>query len=279
MRHLLGLGVIATLLLAASAPAIAKHYRFRGAHPIAARFGGGYCQLELPHYHGYAPDRAPLYDHSGGVYVFTGDPTPFGYEGPTHKFYGHHPILIDGGEPVFCYINGPHVHSFEAPESPDYKIEGGVTFYVGPFPPAYVRGKYRAPAIAAEYREYPNFRPVVEVTPPPEWHGEVYVAGPSVEVSAPGIEVRGPSVVVAPPPPPMPPPPPRVVVRGPSVHVSHPGVVVSPPGVYVAPPGVYVAPPPPPHVRVVAPGPPPPPGVVVYEEEHDRGRHKGHYKR
>jgi hypothetical protein len=75
-----------------------------------------------------------------------------------------------------------------------------------------------------------SFRPTIEVAPPPEWHGEIYVAAPSVEVRAPGffappvpgvsVEVRGPGFVA--------PPPPRVEVRG-GVEMRG-GMVVGPPG-------------------------------------------------
>jgi hypothetical protein len=257
-----------------AARAEAKHVRFLGPHPVVSRYGGGYCYIEAPHLHVYAPDRAALYQQVGDDYVFTGDPTPFGYEGDKHSYYGPHPVVVVGApQPVYCVIQGPHFHPYEAPESPEYKIKDGVAFYVAPIPPAYVKPA-RVKVVNAEYRPYVSFRPTVEVAPPPEWHGEVYVAGPSVEVRAPGVFVA-------------PPPPPRV-----SVEVRAPGVFVAPPA-----PHVVVAPPAP-HVIVGAPAPhvyvgAPAPGVVVGAPgpvyvgggvehrgkwHHDNGRHNGWYK-
>jgi hypothetical protein len=258
----------------------AKHVRFLGPHPVAAKYGGGYCYIEAPHLHVYAPDRPTLYQQVNDEYVFTGDPTPFGYDGDKHPFYGRHPMMVEGAtEPVYCVIEGPHFHPWAAPSSPDYKITKGVAFYVGPpIPEVYVK-PHRVKMVNAEYRPYATFRPTVEVAPPPEWHGEVYVAGPSVEVRAPGVfvppppnvavEVSAPGVVVAPPMPP------RVVVGGPHVVVGMPAphvVIGAPAPVLVAPPGVVVG----------APGP-----VVVEHrghwerheekrwEHHDNGKHKG----
>ena len=68
--------------------------------------------------HVYAPDRPNLYQQVGDEYVFAGDPTPFGYEGERHPFYGHHPVIVDGSaEPVYCLIDGPHFHSYAAPST------------------------------------------------------------------------------------------------------------------------------------------------------------------
>jgi hypothetical protein len=266
----------AVAALTASAEA-AKQVHFRGPHPISAKHGGGYCYIEAPHLHVYGPDRPNLYQQVGDEYVFTGDPTPFGYDGERHPFYGHHPVVVaDAPEPVFCLIDGPHFHAWAAPPSPEYRMEKGVAFYVAPIPQAYVRPA-RVRVVNAEYRPYVSFRPTVEVAPPPEWHGEVWVAGPSVEVRAPGVYVA-------------PPPPPHV-----AVEVRAPGVFVAPPppphvAVEVRGPGVFVAPPAPRAVVVGAPGP----VFVGGRVEHrgawheggghgdgghwDNGRHRGWHK-
>jgi hypothetical protein len=266
-------------------PAEARHVRFAGPHPIAARFGGGFCYIETPHIHIYAPDHAALFQQVGDEYVFTGDPTPFGYQGEKHPFYGHHPVVTVEGEPVYCFIDGPHFHAYAPPEGDEYKIKNGVAFYVGPFSPVYVKMRpHRVRVVNAEYRPYVSFRPTVEVVPPPEWHGDVYVAGPSVEVSAPNVVVAAPrpAFVVEPPHPHV------------SVEVSAPGVFVAAPAphVYVAPPAphVYIAPPAP-RVYVAPPAPVfVSPGVRVRHERdededehrghehHDNGRHRGWYK-
>src|SRR5262249_6076345 len=160
------------------------------------------------------PDHPGLYQQVGEMEVFTGDPTPFGYEGDRHPFYGHHPVVSVNGEPVYCFIDGPHVHPFAAPDGADYKMTGGVAFYIGPFRRSYATIRPpREKVVTAEYRPYATFRPVIEVQPPPEWHGEVWVAPPAIEVRAPGV-----------------------VMGAPGVAVSAPGVVVNAPGVVVAPP-------------------------------------------
>src|SRR5205823_5026560 len=104
----------------------AKPLRFLGPHPVAASQGGGYCYIEFPHFHAYAPDHGTLYAHVDGGLVFAGDPTPFGYEGPNFRFYGHHPI--PGHPDVYCYLDGPHFHPFEPPPE-GYKVQGDVAFY------------------------------------------------------------------------------------------------------------------------------------------------------
>ncbi len=291
---ILALGLVALI----AAPAAAKHVRFMGPHPIAAKFGGGYCYIEAPHVHLYAPDRPALYGEVDGNFVFTGDPTPFGYDGPKFTFYGHHPIA--GAPGVYCYLDGPHYHPYAPPETPEYKVEKGVAFYVGPYDPVYFREKpHKVKLVQAEYRPYVAVRTTGEVAPPPEWRGEVWVAPPTVEVGAPGVVVAppAPQVVVAPPAP-------QVVVAPPAPHVyvapPAPHVYVAPPAphVYVAPPAPHVvvgAPPPVvvgvprPHGAVVVGAPAPvvvgAPGVVVHErghgewkEHHDHGKHKGWYK-
>ena len=207
------------------ARAEAAQVRYLGPHPIAAKHGGGYCYIEAPHLHLYGPDHPNLYQQVDGEYVFAADPTPFGYDGEKHPFYGHHPIVVEGAsEPVYCLIEGPHFHPYPAPSTPEYTQKNGVAFYVAPIPEVYVK-PHRVKLVNAEYRPYVAFRPTIEVAPPPEWHGEVYVAGPALEVHGPGVF--------------MPPGPPGV-----SVEVHGPGVFV----------------PPAPHVVVGVPGPP---GVVV----------------
>jgi hypothetical protein len=290
--------LIVVVLLASLAARVAeaRHVHFAGPHPVAAKYGGGFCYIETPHMHIYAPDHQALYQEVGDQYVFTGDPTPFGYDGEKYKYYGNHPVASVNGDLVYCYINGPHFHAYEPP-SDGYKMKSGVAFYVGPFTPGYVKMRpQRVKMVNNEYRPYAQYRPVVEVQPPSEWQGEVYVAPPAVEISAPGVAVAAPGVVVNAPGPPT------VVVNAPP-----PPVIVAPPGprlrVVAPPPPVFVAPAP--HVRVYAPGPPgivvapprpvivaPAPGVVVtpgvvverrehheeHWEHHDNGKHKGWYK-
>ena len=218
------------LLLAVLAPARSEAHEshFLGPHPVAAKYGGGFCLIEAPHMHVYPPDHPNLYQRVGDQLVFTADPTPFGYEGDKHAFYGNHPVTMVDGETVICYIDGPHYHSFAAPDVPDYETKKGVAFYVGAFPPAYVKLRpTRARVVNAEYRPYVTLRPTIEVAPPERWHGEVWVAPPAVGFVAPGVVVGGPSVGF----------------RGPDIEVSSPGVTVfapPPPGIYIGGPSVEV---------------------------------------
>jgi hypothetical protein len=276
--------LIALPVLALARPAEARAHHFLGPHPIAAKLGGGYCYIEAPHMHIYAPDHPALYQQVDDQWVFTADPTPFGYEGERHPFYGHHPVTIVDGRPVYCYLDGPHYHPF-APPDDGYRMKDGVAFYVGPYAPEYTEYRpHRVKLVNAAYRPYVAFRPTVVVAPPPEWHGEVYVAPPAVEVQAPGVYVERPHV---------------------SVEVNAPGVFVPPaPHVVVGVPPPIVVAPPAPHVVIGAPPPivvgAPAPRVVVgapgavwvgegrrhhgddddddQGRHHDNGRHEGWYK-
>jgi hypothetical protein len=263
----------ALLVLLSARPAFAKHVRFFGPHPIAAQYGGGYCYIEAPHVHIYAPDHQALYHPVDGGYQFVGDPSPFGYDGPKYSFYGPHPV--PGAPDVYCYLEGPHSHPYEVPVGPDYRVTDGVAFYIGAPSPVFLRDRpHRERQWAAEYRPMPAWRPTVQVTPPPEWHGTVYVEPPPAAVVvgapvAPAIVVGAPiapTVVVAPPRP-------AVIVAAP----RPPSIVVGVP----APPTVVIGAPAP-AVIVGAPRP-----VDVRERgddddqghwHHDNGWHKGWYK-
>src|SRR5207253_509792 len=118
--------------------------------------------------------------------------------------------------------------------------------------PDYYRERpHRQKQFTTVYRPYVVQRPAVTAAPPPEWHGEVWVAPPTATVE---VDV--------------PPPPTMLVPAPPSVEVRAGVVVPAPPSVTVRA-GTYV--PPPPAVRVVVPPPPrvhvlvgaPPPPVIV----------------
>lgn len=230
--------------------------RYMGPHPVAARPNGGYCYIDVPHSHDYGPDRPALYQQVGDNYVFTGDPTPFGYDGQKTVFYGHHPVPVApspdpvvpvAASPTFCFIKGPHNHDYPQPAGPGYKTQNDVVFYVGPIPPEVARLRpQQEQAVEVEYRPYVAQRPKVVVTPPPEWAGVVWVPPPVTTVVAPH-----PAVVVAPQP--------AVVVA------PQPTVVVAPPRpVVVAPAPIIVA---------------PTPGIIMmHGHGHGHGWGKGHFK-
>ena len=137
MTRKLWLWSLVSLLLAAPSvasqpnvpPALQRKSRYLGAHPIT-NVVNGYCQIDVPHTHGYSPDKPALYQRVGEDYVFTGDPVPFGYDGQKTVFYGHHPVpvhveALPGSvppPPTFCFLKGPHFHEYPvAHEAPGYK--------------------------------------------------------------------------------------------------------------------------------------------------------------
>ena len=256
-RKLWPWSLLSLLLLAAPSvasqpnvpPALQRKSRYLGAHPIT-NVVNGYCQIDVPHTHGYSPDKPALYQRVGEDYVFTGDPVPFGYDGQKTVFYGHHPVpvhveALPGSvppPPTFCFLKGPHFHEYPvAHEAPGYKVQNDVVFYVGPIPPEVARARPQVEkAIEVEYRPYVAQRPKVIVTPPPEWQGTVWVEPPPQVVVAPS----NPTVVVAP---------------------SNPTVVVAAPA-----PAVVVAPPAP--VFIGVPG-----AVIMHGHGHGHGHGKGHF--
>jgi hypothetical protein len=165
---------------------VAAPTRFVGPHPVAERAGGGYCYIEAPHLHSYAPDHPIFYHPTSTGYAFIGDPTPFGYSGERHIFYGNHPVTFDVDMPVFCFIEGPHYHAFAPTRGDDYDVVDGIAFYVGPLPVAYVDERAsRWKAINDEFLPFARFRPVVNVVVPPhEWRGRIY--------TPPGLKVQLP---------------------------------------------------------------------------------------
>jgi hypothetical protein len=226
-------------------PGAAKN-RFVGAHPLAGNPGTGYCYIDVPHVHDFAPDRPAVFQQVNDEYVFTGDPVPFGYEGDKTVFYGHHPVPLPPvvnvasatpPRPTFCFLKGPHYHDYPQPEAPGFKQKDNAVFYVGPIPPEVARERPQLErAVEVEYQPYVAQRPQVVVSPPPEWQGVVWVAPP-----------QGPRLLVAPPAP-------QVVIAPPA-----PQVVIAPPApqvVIAAPqPSVVVVPPHPPSVVIGVPTP------------------------
>lgn len=208
--------------------------RFVGMHPIAPEYGGGFCYIEFPHVHVYEPQRPDvLYRPYEGGNHFVGDPVPYGYEGPKHAYYGHHPIDVDfvlgdgDDDTEYCYIDGPHYHAFGPPPDAQFTLKSGVYFYSGDFPRAYVEARPRYSKINAVYRPLQYTRPVVVVAPPPEYHGPVYVEEPTVVVPARvGVGVGA------------------GVVAGAGVQAGvgfHAGVSIGLPSVQVVAPAVIVA--------------------------------------
>lgn len=231
--------IVTIMALAVAAPAAAKKYgkqvRFAGIHPVAKAEGGGICHIEAPHVHIYQPNKLE-YRVVADNNVFVGDPVAYGWEGEKHAYKGHHPVQVNVvagiGEPSehYCYLNGPHYHSWE-PTGPDFKVVGDAYFYVGTPAPLYLEARPQYIAVNATYQPIVYTRPVVEVEPPSGWilirpgfvidvpaavivddhpgrgnhrgHAAVGVGvGVGVSVQVPsvsiGVNVGGPGVIVVP---------------------------------------------------------------------------------
>jgi hypothetical protein len=182
-----------------------KQVRYVGIHPIAKAHGSGLCHIEAPHVHVYGPANPVQYRDHGDDHYFVGDPVAYGWDGDKVAYYGHHPIYVDAvvdagpvGDPVFCYLNGPHYHAFVPPTTlgVEWKLEGNAYFYIGTPPPVYVEARPALVKINAIYEPIEYVRPVVTVQPPAAWIGITF-AMPGVAVVAPGAvvvdepEVRG----------------------------------------------------------------------------------------
>lgn len=201
MRNQLPYALVAlTTPLALAAPAradsiaIEGQVQYVGAHPIAARADAGFCHIDFPHVHTYKPPRKArvLYRVRDGHHHFVGDPVGLGYEGPSHSYYGHHPVAVEvvvGAEPAYaegqpleyCYLTGPHYHRYEPPPGLTFEVKAGAHWYVGDFGPRYRKHRRRYVRVNAYYEPIVYERPAIVVDAPP-----VGYVGPFVEVHAHG---------------------------------------------------------------------------------------------
>ncbi|HUS66762.1 MAG TPA: hypothetical protein VMZ28_19630 [Kofleriaceae bacterium] len=194
LRHvLIACLVTAAGLTAQAQPARAEHVSYVGMHPIHA--GGGFCYIEAPHVHVYAPSAKAkvMYRTYDDANYFVGDPVAFKYDGPSYTYYGHHPIDVGvvvegdvevaapGADVEFCYLDGPHYHYFAPSVDASFEVKGDAYWYVGVYPPEYTKWKKKYVAINAVYRPIVYVRPAVVVEPPHGWVG-VTVAAPVLEV-------------------------------------------------------------------------------------------------
>lgn len=200
-------------------------HRYVGIHPIPAKQGGGLCHIEAPHVHVYGIEAKVQYrDHDGWSH-FVGDPVAYGWDGPKHAYYGHHPVPVhvvvgdDHDDTEYCYLDGPHYHAWAPPPGLDLELRGGAYWYVGQFPRAYVDGRRAYGPIDVVYEPIHYTRPVIEVAvAPPQWYG--LVVAPAAVVVPPPRPVRAGVEVV------VPAPTLRVEVAVPSIVVGVGGGVV-----------------------------------------------------
>jgi len=164
---------IATMPIASAAPGSKQpstrqqQIEYVGMHPLPVTTGG-FCQIEGPHIHVVSPEHADvLYRMRDGRFYFVGDPKPFGYDGPTHAYYGHHPIVDDDEDHHgFCYLDGPHYHLAPPRPSTTFVVHGGASWYVGDWPRHYTVEAPRYTKINVVYAPLLYARPVVLVGPP-----------------------------------------------------------------------------------------------------------------
>ena len=207
-----------------------KQHRFLGPHPLSAKTGDNYCYIEVPHVHKDAPPakHKALYRDQRGQSQFVGDPTPYGYEGKTHPYYGHHPVAVEvavgarpryesGQQLEYCYLDGPHSHIYAPPAGITFESKGGANWYIGEYPPTYKKQRsryypannvyasveYDRPTVVVEARPVGYIGPVVVIDDhhrdhpvhavhPGRGHGPPHAhghVGVGVHVEVPTIEV------------------------------------------------------------------------------------------
>lgn len=177
-----------------------KQVKFVGVHPIPKGHGGGVCHIEAQHVHIYRPsDIKVQYRFHDDHYYFVGDPVAYGWDGPRHTYYGHHPVAVDvvlgdeGDHTEYCYLDGAHFHAYAPPPQLEFEVQADAHWYVGDMPEAYVSARAELDPIDVVYEPIVYARPVVVVeTPPPMWVGVRYaVVAPVVVVDSPKVKVRG----------------------------------------------------------------------------------------
>ena len=259
MRTLVAALVVAAVVAGAAAPAEARAVHYRSRHPLPRKIGHGFCYIDVPHVHDFGPSDPRLYREVGGEYYFVGDPAPFDYEGPRFSFYGPHPVVeadIQLGQPVYCYLNGPHYHWYQPPAAAPFEFRGGAYWFVGNYDPVYYQERPRYVTVNDAYQPIVYARPIVDVNvAPPSFHGEI-VVGPGYQrgqaVAGPPVVSAGVRIAV--------PPPPQVQV-GIGIGFGGPPVVVQERrDVYVEPQRHQDWHP------------------DRHDERHDNGRHNGWYK-
>jgi hypothetical protein len=198
----------ATLALAAMAPASAhaRQVKFSGMHPIPRAVEGEFCYIEAPHIHVYEPeDVKVLYREHDGYHHFVGDPVAFGYDGPKHTYYGHHPVMVDPSlhldveaepEAEFCYLDGPHYHHDTPPAGITFELKGGAYWYIGKYPPHYHKHKKLYIQINIIYKPIVYVRPVVVVAPPVGYLGPIIDVDVNIGIGVPDVVIEVPHIHV-----------------------------------------------------------------------------------
>ena len=111
---------------------------YRGIHPVSPHVGE-FCHIDAAHVHRVSPPDMRVYVRlKTGEFYFVGDQIALGYDGPKYGYFGPHVILdptLGGSERIFCYLTGPHYHSYPSPAEPPFIAKDNVSWYVGDPPP------------------------------------------------------------------------------------------------------------------------------------------------
>lgn len=190
---LAAIAAVGTVTAADAGKGKGKQVKYVGVHPIPKGHGGGICYIEAPHVHVFAPtDVKVQYRLHDGHYYFVGDPVAYGWDGPKHSYYGHHPVDVDyvvgeGPDHVeYCYLDGAHFHAYAPPPEVKFEVKSGAYWYVGDLPAAYVDARAELDPIDVVYEPIVYERPAVVVeAAPPAWVGFT-VAAPIVVDAHPG---------------------------------------------------------------------------------------------
>ncbi|MGD0838709.1 MAG: hypothetical protein ABSB49_18895 [Polyangia bacterium] len=208
MRRLSTIIISVAVWLALATSAEAKTVEYLSPHPVPHKYGGGFCNINVAHVHNYPPDDPRLYRDIGGQLYFVGDPTPFQYQGPRYSYYGAHPVVDSGatlGQPVYCYLKGPHYHWYQPPAQAGFQFQGGAYWYVGAFPPPYYDDRPRYAVVNEAYAPIPYPRPAVDVrlapgvvqaqiaVGGPGWGVAAVIGGPVAPTPAPVLVAPGPA--------------------------------------------------------------------------------------
>jgi hypothetical protein len=203
---------------------------YNGHHPIPAAYGGGWCFIDWPHRHHYAPPPAVAFNFVGGYYVYGGPYDPWYWRWRSH-YVGYY-----GGYYRRSYYGGVYWRVRPAPVYRPHIVVGAPGYYR---PGAVVV----APGGAR-----------VHVGPP--MRAGVVVGAPRPMGPRPGVVVGAPGpragVVVGAPRPYAPAPRGGVVVGAPAPHGYAPARPVGAPHPMAPAPRV-VAPPRAAPARVAAP--------------------------
>jgi hypothetical protein len=214
---------------------------YRGHHPIPLAYGGGYCFIDWPHRHHYAPPYGTIYNFVGGYYVYGGPWDPWYWRWRPY-YTGYY-----GGYYRTSYYGGIYWRTRPAPIYRASVVVGAPGYY-RPGAVAVAPGGRRV-YVGAPAPAYRGATPVVRVgAPPPAYRAPAPAPGYRAPAPAPVYRAPAPAPAYrAPAPAPVyRAPAPAPVYRAPAQTYHAPA---PPPAYHVAPAPAYHAPAPAPRRR------------------------------